>query len=66
MYFAILAYHAEGIVPSWSEEEDAALMTELLRINDRLVEEKSLGPRGAPRPHVGGRDAPRQGRRNGD
>ncbi|WP_395516504.1 YciI family protein [Pseudorhizobium flavum] len=44
MYFAILAYHAEGIVQSWSEEEDAALMTELLRINDRLVEEKSLGP----------------------
>ncbi|CAD7030893.1 YciI family protein [Pseudorhizobium halotolerans] len=44
MYFAILAYHAEGIVQSWSEEEDAALMTELLRINDRLVEEKCLGP----------------------
>ena len=44
MYFAILAYHAECIVQSWSEEEDAALMSDLLRINDRLVEEKSLGP----------------------
>ncbi|MFT4182625.1 MAG: YciI family protein [Rhizobium sp.] len=39
-----LAYHEEGIVESWSKEEDAALMTELLEINDRLVAEKSLGP----------------------
>ena len=44
MYFAILAYHEEGIVKSWSEAEDAALMAELLRLNDRLVKEKSLGP----------------------
>jgi len=44
MYYAILAYHAEEIVDSWSEEEDAALMTELLEVNDRLVREKSLGP----------------------
>jgi hypothetical protein len=44
MYYAILAYHEEGVVESWSKEEDAALMTELLQINDRLVGEKSLGP----------------------
>jgi len=44
MYYAILAYHAEGVVESWTEEEDAALMTELLQVNDRLVREKSLGP----------------------
>ena len=44
MYYAILAYHEEGVVESWSEEEDAALMAELLEINDRLVKEKSLGP----------------------
>ncbi|CAN7160315.1 YciI family protein [Rhizobium rhizogenes] len=44
MYYAILAYHEEGVVESWSKEEDAALMTELLEINDRLVAEKSLGP----------------------
>lgn len=44
MYYAILAYHAEGIVESWSEEEDVALMTELLEVNDRLVRQKSLGP----------------------
>ena len=44
MYFAILAYHGEGIVESWSAEEDAALMTDLLAVNDRLVREKHLGP----------------------
>lgn len=44
MYYAILAYHAEGVVESWTEDEDAALMTDLLRINDRLVREKHLGP----------------------
>ncbi|MEF0938630.1 YciI family protein [Rhizobium sp. BR 362] len=44
MYYAILAYHEEGVVESWTKEEDAALMTELLQVNDRLVQEKSLGP----------------------
>ncbi|NLS05030.1 YciI family protein [Rhizobium sp. P32RR-XVIII] len=44
MYYAILAYHAAGVVESWTEEEDAALMTDLLKVNDRLVQEKSLGP----------------------
>jgi hypothetical protein len=44
MYYAILAYHEEGVVDAWSKEEDAALMTDLLQVNDRLVREKSLGP----------------------
>ena len=44
MYFAILAYHAEGVVESWTAEEDSALMTDLLAVNDRLVREKHLGP----------------------
>lgn len=44
MLYAILAYHAEGVVESWTEEEDAALMKDLLEINDRLVHEKHLGP----------------------
>ncbi|WP_269932825.1 YciI family protein [Aminobacter sp. HY435] len=44
MLYAILAYHAKGVVESWTEEEDAALMTDLLDINDRLVSEKRLGP----------------------
>lgn len=44
MYYAILAYHAEGVVESWSEEEDAALMSELLQVHDRFVQQKSFGP----------------------
>jgi hypothetical protein len=44
MLYAILAYHVEGVVESWSKEEDAALMTDLLEVNDRLVQEKHLGP----------------------
>ena len=44
MYFAILAYHAEGVVESWTPDEDAALMTDLRAVNDRLVREKHLGP----------------------
>jgi len=44
MLYAILAYHAEGVVESWTEEEDAALMENLLEVNDRLVSEKHLGP----------------------
>lgn len=44
MLYAILAYHAEGVVESWTEEEDAALMKDLLEVNDRLVRDKHLGP----------------------
>jgi hypothetical protein len=44
MFYAILAYHEEDIVESWSKEEDASLMAELLEVNDRLVQEKYLGP----------------------
>ena len=44
MLYAILAYHAEGVVESWTEEQDASLMKDLLEINDRLVGEKHLGP----------------------
>lgn len=44
MIYAILAYHEEGVVESWTEEEDAALMAELLQVNERLVREKHLGP----------------------
>lgn len=44
MYYAILAYHEEGVVESWTKEEDKALMADLLRVNDRLVQQKRLGP----------------------
>jgi hypothetical protein len=44
MLYAILAYHVEDVVESWTKEERAALMAELLQVNDRLVGEKCLGP----------------------
>lgn len=44
MLYAILAYHVEEIVQSWSKEEDAALMTDLLDLHERLEREGRLGP----------------------
>ena len=45
MLYAILAYHVEAEVMSWTPEEDAALMTELLRVHDRLNEKNCWGRR---------------------
>lgn len=44
MLYAILAYHEEEIVASWSPDEDAALMTDLLNLHDKLYASKTLGP----------------------
>ena len=44
MLYAILAYHVEAEVMSWTPEEDAALMTDLHRVHDRLKQEGRLGP----------------------
>lgn len=44
MFYAILAYHEEAAVESWSRDEDAALMDDLLKVNDRLTREGRLGP----------------------
>jgi hypothetical protein len=44
MLYAILAYHVEGDVASWTPEEDAALMLDLHRVHDRLNQEGRLGP----------------------
>jgi hypothetical protein len=44
MLYAILAYHVEAEVMSWTPEEDAALMTNLLRVHGRLDQQKLLGP----------------------
>ena len=44
MIYAILAYHAAGVVESWSPEEDAALMEELLGVHRELVNDGKLGP----------------------
>ena len=44
MFYAILAYHVEGAITALTPEQDAALMADLLRINDRLYADGSLGP----------------------
>jgi hypothetical protein len=44
MIYAILAYHAAGIVETWSAEEDAALMDDLHKVHRRLTDEGKLGP----------------------
>jgi hypothetical protein len=55
MHYAILAYHADDAFETWSEEQDAALMKDLLEINDRLVAEKHLGPAARLGPTKGAR-----------
>ncbi|MDX8456937.1 YciI family protein [Mesorhizobium sp. VK9D] len=44
MFYAVLAYHVEEAVQSWTPDEDAALMKDLLDVNDRLTREGKLGP----------------------
>lgn len=44
MLYAILAYHVEEVVTSWSAEEDQALMEDLHKVHARLTREGRLGP----------------------
>jgi len=44
MLYAILAYHVEADVMSWTPEEDAALMGKLLKAHERVSRNNSLGP----------------------
>ena len=44
MLYAILCYHDEDTVGSWSSEQDAAVMTRLAVVQDRLTREGRLGP----------------------
>jgi hypothetical protein len=44
MLYAILAYHVETEVNSWSAEQDAALMVGLRQAHDRLNQVGTLGP----------------------
>ena len=44
MLYAILAYHVESEVNSWSAEEDTALMANLRKAHERLDEVGRLGP----------------------
>ena len=44
MIYAILAYHDEQHVASWSAEQDASLMQALDRVHDQLAASGQLGP----------------------
>jgi hypothetical protein len=44
LLYAILAYHVEEEVASWTSQEDAALMGDLNKIHDRMTQEGRLGP----------------------
>lgn len=44
MLYAILAYHVEDEVTSWTSEQDAALMLDLNKVHERFQQEKRMGP----------------------
>jgi len=44
MLYALLCYNDEDMVYSWTQEEDAAVMTKIGVVKDRLVREGKLGP----------------------
>ena len=44
MLYAILAYHVEAEVMSWTAAQDAALMSDLNEVHDRLTRQGGLGP----------------------
>src|SRR5215469_10054460 len=44
MLYAILCYHDEDFVGSWSKEQDAAVMKKLTVVQDKLAEQGRLGP----------------------
>ena len=44
MLYAILAYHVEQEVASWTPQQDAALMNDLNQVHARLTQEGQLGP----------------------
>jgi hypothetical protein len=44
MLYAILCYNDEDVVWSWSQEEDAAVMTKLAAVQDRLIKTGKMGP----------------------
>jgi hypothetical protein len=44
MLYAILCYHDEGLVGSWSKEQDAAVMKKLAVVQDQLKKQGRLGP----------------------
>jgi hypothetical protein len=44
MLYAILCYHEEDVVWSWSKEEDQAVMARIAVVQERLTKAGKLGP----------------------
>ena len=44
MLYAILAYHVEAEVMSWTREQDAAVMADLNKVHARINRDGRLGP----------------------
>jgi hypothetical protein len=44
MLYAILCYHDEDFVGSWTREQDAAVMQKLGVVQDKLAQQGRLGP----------------------
>ena len=44
MLYAILCYNCEDVIGSWSKEEDDAVISKLLAVQDRIAKSGRLGP----------------------
>jgi hypothetical protein len=44
MQYAILCYHDEKVVTSWTQEEDDAVMAKLAVVHEKLAKNGKLGP----------------------
>jgi hypothetical protein len=44
MLYALLCYHSEDVVFSWTKEEDDAVMAKLAVVQERLTKAGKLGP----------------------
>jgi hypothetical protein len=44
MLYAILCYHDEDLVGSWTKEQDAAVLKKLAVVQDKLARQGRLGP----------------------
>jgi len=42
--YALLCYHSEDIVCSWSKEQDAAVLAKLAVVQEKLAKAGKLGP----------------------
>jgi hypothetical protein len=44
MHYAILCYHSEAVVGSWTKEEDDAVLAKLGVVQEKLAKQGKLGP----------------------